>query len=186
MDIPTQLNKASKFLSYVLRHKPETIDLTLNEQGWADIDELILKANHSAEAPKLSHDLITAVVNHCAKQRFALDTNNNRIRANQGHSIDVDLQLKPAQPPEVLYHGTASHFVDSIFQQGLTAQQRQYVHLTDNLTTAKQVGQRYGRVVILQIDTQTMIKQGKVFYRADNGVWLTEAVAVEFLTVHNA
>lgn len=176
-----QLNKTSKFLSFVLRHKPEAIGLALDENGWADIDELINKGNTSGEASNLDKTLIQEVVDTSDKKRFIISDDGQRIRANQGHSINVDLQLKPVTPPEFLYHGTATRFLDSILKEGLKPQQRQHVHLSTDIDTATAVGQRYGKPVILTIKALLMHEQGFVFYRSENGVWLTEQVPHSYL-----
>ncbi|MFD2231225.1 RNA 2'-phosphotransferase [Alkalimarinus sediminis] len=171
-----QLNKTSKFLSFVLRHKPEAIDLTLDDNGWANIDELISKGNDSGEASNLSRELIQEVVDTSDKKRFIISGDGRSIRANQGHSIQVDLQLKPMTPPELLYHGTATRFLDSILEEGLKPQERQHVHLSTDIETATAVGQRYGKPVILTIKALLMHEQGFQFYLSENSVWLTESI----------
>lgn len=180
MNISTQqLNATSKYLSFILRHKPDEIALNLNEQGWANIDELIEK---SAPKQQLTPELIKEVVITNDKQRFKLSDDGKKIRANQGHSIKVDLNLSPSTPPATLFHGTAYRFVKSIESQGLKSMQRQHVHLSCDIETAKTVGRRYGQPVILQIDAKAMSDQGYAFYQSDNGVWLTDVVPVEFIT----
>lgn len=176
-----QLNKTSKFLSFVLRHKPEAIGLTLDDHGWANIDELINKGNKSGEAPNLSKKLIQEVVDTSDKKRFIIFEDGQLIRANQGHSVDIDLQLKPTAPPEFLYHGTASRFLDSILEEGLKPQERQHVHLSTDIETAIAVGERYGKPVILTIKALLMHEQGFVFYLSENGVWLTEQVSRQYI-----
>ncbi len=175
------LNKTSKFLSFVLRHKPEAIGLELDTNGWAHLDELILKANASGEVNNLDRELIEEVVNTNDKKRFIIDDERQRIRANQGHSVNVDLQLKPVTPPEFLYHGTATRFLDSILKVGLKPQKRQHVHLSEDIETATAVGQRYGKPVILTIKALLMHEKGFVFYRSENGVWLTDSVSIKFI-----
>lgn len=176
-----KLNKTSKFLSFVLRHEPEAINLTLDDNGWANLEELISKANASGAVSNLNRELIEEVVNTNDKKRFIIDDAGQRIRANQGHSVNVDLQLKPVKPPEFLYHGTATRFLDSIFKEGLKPQQRQYVHLSEDIETATNVGQRYGKPVILKIKALLMHEQGLVFYRSENEVWLTTSVSIKFI-----
>jgi putative RNA 2'-phosphotransferase len=173
------LVKISKFLSYVLRHEPGAIGLALDANGWADVDELIAKA-HAAGTP-LDRDGIAAAVATNDKQRFALSPDGARIRANQGHSIDVDLALSPQTPPDVLYHGTATRFLDSIRAQGLVAGQRQHVHLSADRDTATRVGARHGTPVVLAVDARAMHAAGLAFVRSDNGVWLADAVPVQYL-----
>ncbi len=179
-----QLNKTSKFLSLVLRHEPEAIELALDKNGWANIDALISKANDSDEANPLDHALIQEVVSTSDKKRFIISDDGQNIRANQGHSINVDLQLKPATPPEFLYHGTATRFLDSILQEGLKPQQRQHVHLSTDIEIATNVGQRYGKPVILTIKSLLMNEQGFMFYLSENGVWLTKSVPGIYINNH--
>ena len=174
--------KVSKFLSFVLRHKPEAINLTLDPNGWASVAELIQKSQPKFE---LTTELIKQVVITNEKKRFSFSDDENFIRANQGHSIDVDLKLSPKEPPEILYHGTATRFLDSIKQQGLKAGQRQHVHLSSNLETANAVGKRYGRPVILEVAAGTMYQKGHEFFLSANGVWLTEYVPNKFFMVIN-
>jgi len=171
-----KLNRISKYLSFILRHKPEAINLKLDEKGWADIDEIILKTKKFS----LNRKLIEKVVLEDNKQRYIID--GDKIRANQGHSINVDLELKPQIPPKILYHGTATRFIDSIMKTGLKTQNRQYVHLSKDLKTAKNVGSRHGKVVILNIDTVSMLEDGFEFYVSENGVWLTNHVPVKYIT----
>lgn len=171
----------SKLLSYVLRHRPDSIGLQLDANGWADVDELLRRlAEHGKP---VARDLLDRVVAENDKQRFAFDAQRARIRASQGHSIDVELGLEPVQPPDVLYHGTASRFVTSILATGLRAGGRQHVHLSGDVDTARRVGTRHGVPVILRVDTARMRTDGAVFYRSDNGVWLTGPVAPRYLRV---
>jgi len=169
--------KISKYLSYILRHRPDSIDLVLDEHGWADMDELISKTKDLV----LSKEIIAEVVKSSDKQRFVIK--ENKIRANQGHSIDIDLDLKPTMPPDVLYHGTATRYVESIMQEGIKSMNRQHVHLSQDIQTAKSIGSRHGKPIVLQIDTHAMYRDGCLFYLSDNGVWLTEFVSVEYIIV---
>lgn len=171
--------KLSKFLSLILRHEPQAIGLTLDAEGWADVDDFIAKAG--AHGKLYSRTLIEAIVRDNDKQRFKLSADGRRIRANQGHSIDVDLALAPVEPPATLYHGTATRFAGSIRKTGLEKCSRQHVHLSLDRDTAVKVGSRHGTPLVLQVRAAEMHAQGFVFYRADNGVWLTDAVAVEFI-----
>ncbi|MEC7119602.1 MAG: RNA 2'-phosphotransferase [Pseudomonadota bacterium] len=177
----TSLNQISKFLSLVLRHQPELIGLTLDQHGWANIQELIEKSHTSGRCPELTHALIMQVCRDNDKQRFALSEECLRIRANQGHSISVDLALPAKTPPNVLYHGTATRFLTQIMQEGLQPQQRQHVHLSATLETAHQVGIRHGKLATLQIDSAAMQQAGHVFWQSANGVWLTLHVPVAFI-----
>jgi putative RNA 2'-phosphotransferase len=171
----------SKLLSYVLRHRPDSIGLQLDANGWADVEVLLqCLAEHGK---RVDRDLLERVVVDNDKQRFAFDATRARIRASQGHSIQVDLGLQPMQPPDVLYHGTASRFLKSILASGLRAGNRKHVHLSGDVGTARRVGARHGFPVIIHVDTARMRADGAVFYRADNGVWLTGPVAPRYLRV---
>lgn len=171
--------KVSKFLSLVLRHQPGRIGLTLDAQGWADIDALIACAG--AHGMALTREEILGVVATSDKQRFALDDTGRRIRANQGHSIAVDLELEPREPPPVLFHGTAEAFIAGIRAEGLKPGRRQHVHLSRDAATATSVGRRHGRPVVLGVAAGRMWSAGFAFYVAANGVWLTDNVPVEFI-----
>lgn len=175
----TDATKISKFLSLVLRHKPETIDLKLDENGWADTDRLIYgmqKANYSMDI-----ELLKGIVESSDKKRFKFNDDFTKIRANQGHSIDIDLNLEAKTPPEILYHGTAARNLDSIKQHGLLKQNRHHVHLSGDTETARTVGMRYGKPVVLTIEARMMHKEGISFYQSDNGVWLTEFVDPKYI-----
>ncbi len=169
----------SKFLSLILRHAPETIGLTLDSQGWASIDELIAKAKKARR--KIELDMLRTVVETNDKQRFTLSDDGRRIRAAQGHSISVDLGLEPTIPPDRLFHGTATQTLDAIFAEGLKPGRRQKVHLSLDEDTARKVGQRHGRPTVLRIDAKRMHAEGFLFWKADNGVWLTDHVPPAFL-----
>ncbi len=173
------LVRLSKFLSLVLRHHPERIGLQLDDAGWADIDELLQKAR-LAGVP-LTSESLHQVVEQNNKQRFLISPSGQKIRANQGHSIAVDLKLAPTSAPDLLYHGTARHFLDSIRCQGLTARRRNHVHLSGDPETAFTVGKRHGEPVVLAIRASAMERTGLLFYRSANGVWLTEAVPVSYI-----
>jgi putative RNA 2'-phosphotransferase len=170
----------SKFLSYVLRHAPETIDLRVDAHGWADVDELLAKAKKAGK--RFDLDMLRAVVAENDKQRFTLSADGRRIRAAQGHSIAVDLGLAPSTPPAVLYHGTASRNLDSIFADGLEPGRRRQVHLSLDPETAKKVGERHGKAIVLTVDAARMHEDGFQFVQADNGVWLTDRVPAKYLS----
>ena len=174
------LVNTSKFLSLILRHAPEKIGLALDPQGWADIGQLLaLAAQHGR---RLSREQLDEVVARDSKTRYAISADGLRIRANQGHSLAaVDIGLPPGTPPAVLYHGTASRFVDAIRAGGLLPGARNHVHLSSNRETAVAVGARHGKPVVLTVDAATMQAQGHAFYVSDNGVWLTQAVPVAFI-----
>ena len=169
----------SKFLSLVLRHKPETINLSLDPQGWASVDELIAKAN--LHKVPLNPDILRRVVETNDKKRFIFSDDQQRIRANQGHSIEVNLQLTATAPPHQLFHGTAERNIESIRTQGLLKRERHHVHLSTDHETAKAVGGRYGKPVVLVINAKGMHENGFKFYQAENGVWLTDHVPPDYI-----
>jgi putative RNA 2'-phosphotransferase len=179
----TDLVSASKFLSLVLRHRPDRIGLSLDAAGWADIAELVRLSQ--AHRP-LTRDMIEAVVADSDKQRFAISEDGLRIRANQGHSIEVDLALAVVAPPDRLYHGTATRFVDAIRREGLLRRDRHHVHLSADIDTAWRVGARHGKPVVLTIRAAEMATAGHVFRCSANGVWLADAVPVDFIDFGDA
>jgi putative RNA 2'-phosphotransferase len=171
----------SKFLSYVLRHEPQAIGLTLDSEGWVDIGKLVEGARQAGQP--LDEARVRNVVRDSDKQRFTISEDGKRIRAAQGHTTTaVAISYKHVVPPTTLYHGTATRFMASIMKEGLKPGQRQYVHLSENKRTAESVGQRYGEPVILSIAAARMHDQGFAFYLADNGVWLTKRVPLAFLS----
>lgn len=178
-----QTERASKFLSLILRHKPEEIGLVLDAHGWADVDTLIALAN--TKGTPLTRELVQLVVDTSDKKRFAFDEGGTRIRANQGHSTPVDLQLAPQTPPAQLYHGTATRFVDAIRAQGLQAQSRQHVHLSATIDVATNVGARHGKPHVLVVNAGDMQRDGFVFYVSANGVWLTDAVPAKYIAAES-
>jgi len=169
----------SKLLSLVLRHKPETIGLQLDPNGWAEVEELLQKL--AAYKAPISRDELKSLVAQSDKKRFVFSSDESKIRANQGHSIVVDLGLKAMQPPDVLYHGTALRNLDSIRAQGLLKGNRHHVHLSADPDTARAVGQRYGKPIVLKVKAAEMHKAGFEFYRSDNGVWLCDAVPAQYI-----
>lgn len=174
------LDETSKFLSYVLRHEPQSIGLTLDREGWAPMDTLIAAAGSHGRA--LDRALIEQVVTTSDKKRFAISEDGFRIRAVQGHSTPtVSISMQEKTPPAMLYHGTATRFVESIRQQGLLPGSRHHVHLSEDAQTATSVGQRYGQPVVLSIAAGTMHGKGHRFYQAENGVWLTAHVPANFI-----
>lgn len=174
-----KIQAVSKFLSYVLRHRPDSIGLTLDSQGWADIDSLIERAQQHGNL--LSRALIEQAVSTNDKQRFAMSPDGVYIRARQGHSVSAELALEPSKPPDMLYHGTASRNVDSILREGLKKGERHHVHLSTIREVAINVGSRYGKPVVLQVQALKMVEAGFCFYVTDNQVWLTDHVPVSFL-----
>jgi putative RNA 2'-phosphotransferase len=173
------LVRISKFLSLVLRHKPQTIGLALDDGGWAQIDELIVKARGAGI--NLTEELLHQVVEQNDKKRFALSEDRLRIRASQGHSIAVSLELEPQEPPDLLYHGTASRFIASIRASGLVRGQRNHVHLSKDERTAVGVGKRHGKPAVLVIKAGRMHESGFQFFLSANGVWLTERVPIDYI-----
>jgi putative RNA 2'-phosphotransferase len=175
----SSLVRVSKFLSLVLRHQPEKIGITLDDAGWVGVDELLDAAQRSGM--RMDRALLERVVAENDKKRFAFSPDGERIRASQGHSVDVDLGLQPVEPPEELFHGTASRFVESIRGEGLRTGSRTHVHLSTDEATARKVGQRHGSPVILRVAAGRMHRAGHQFFVSENGVWLTAAVPAEFI-----
>lgn len=171
--------RTSKFLSLVLRHDPAKIGITLDDAGWTDVAALLAAcANHGVS---ISRDELTEVVASSDKQRFALSPDGTRIRANQGHSVEVDLELPPATPPARLYHGTVADVLPAIRAEGLTKRARHHVHMSADTETASKVGGRRGKAVILVVRADAMSAAGHVFFCSANGVWLTDRVPAEYL-----
>jgi putative RNA 2'-phosphotransferase len=181
MDQSTNDN-ISKFLSYVLRHQPQEIKLELDESGWASIEQLI-ENSKTYQNRSFTKDDILHVVETNMKKRFDVDQGKLKIRANQGHSVEVFLDLPSVKPPEFLYHGTATRFLPSISLQGLKAMERHDVHLSFDKNTAISVGQRHGKPVVLKIQSQKMFELGYEFKCTKNNVWLTKVVPFEFVEV---
>lgn len=171
--------KISKFLSLVLRHEPEKIGLSLDAAGWVSVDDLLAACRRHGKA--ISFEQLKDVVANNDKQRFSFSANGNLIRANQGHSVEVELGYEPATPPVTLFHGTAERFLASIKEQGLLKGNRHHVHLSADIETATKVGQRHGKPVVLHINAEKMQQDGFTFYLSTNGVWLTEHVPVPYL-----
>lgn len=174
-----RLTKVSKYLSKHLRHQPERLGLSLEKGGWVGV-EALLSACAQNNFPIRPEEL-RQVVETSDKQRFAFDESGTKIRANQGHSTEVDLELTPQIPPERLYHGTGHRSVEAILASGLLKMARHHVHLSAELETAKKVGGRHGRPVVFEIDCAAMLAAGFSFYCSQNGVWLVERVPPEFL-----
>jgi putative RNA 2'-phosphotransferase len=171
--------RVSKFLSLVLRHDPRRIGIRLDDAGWTGVSELL--AACAAHGVSITRAELTALVAASDKQRFALSADGQRIRANQGHSVDVDLQLVAVAPPATLYHGTVASAISSIRKGGLVRGERHHVHLSADVETASRVGARRGKPVILTVRAADMAAAGHVFYRSANGVWLVEHVPAEFI-----
>jgi putative RNA 2'-phosphotransferase len=173
-ELTMNLTQTSKFISLILRHKPETIGITLDEHGWANVNELLAGL-------KIDMSTLEEIVATDDKQRYSFNEDKTLIRANQGHSIPVDVELDEVQPPEFLWHGTGEKYVDSICREGLIPKSRLYVHLSSDVTTAITVGERHGEAVLFRVDARKMYQDGFKFYLSKNGVWLTKYVPTSYL-----
>ena len=173
-----QLEEISKFIALILRHKPETIGITLDEHGWAKVDELI---DGISKTYVFNMEMLEEIVRTDKKGRYSFSEDKTLIRANQGHSINVDVELEEKEPPEFLWHGTGEKFVSGIDTEGLIPKSRLYVHLSKDEDTALQVGTRHGKPVLYRVLSGKMYKDGYVFYLSQNGVWLTKKVPLEYL-----
>ncbi len=170
----------SKFIALILRHKPESIGIALDQHGWANVDELIAGIN---KVTPFTKEKLEEIVRTDNKQRYSFSEDHAKIRANQGHSVHVDVDLKRKTPPSVLFHGTGEKYVPSILQQGLIPKSRLYVHLSWDTATAENVAIRHGKPVIFSIDAETMVKDGYEFYLSANQVWLTKEVPARYLSI---
>ena len=173
------LTNLSRYLSLILRHKPEAIDITLDKHGWANVHDLI--AGIVKNNPGFNMEVLEEIVRTDNKQRYSFNPDKTLIRANQGHSIPVDVELSEVEPPELLFHGTGKKYVNSILQQGLIPKSRLYVHLSKDIDTAIKVGKRHGIEGVFQVATGQMCRDGYKFYLSVNGVWLTKEVPVKYL-----
>jgi putative RNA 2'-phosphotransferase len=171
----------SKYLSRLLRHQPQDAGLTLEPGGWADVNTLIANAKKFNNV-NITRQALEQLVADNDKQRFAFNATGDKIRANQGHSVEIDLKLKPLVPPDVLYHGTATRSLEPIMREGLVKRARHHVHLSRDIETATAVGRRHGSPVVLRVDAAAMHRAGHLFYCSENGVWLTDTVSPEFIT----
>lgn len=170
--------RISKLLSYVLRHHPEFIDIKLDVNGWANVTELLQKLEVHVH---LNFEMLEQVVTNNSKQRFSFNVDNTMIRASQGHSIEVDIQASQKEPPEYLYHGTVNEYIEPIRREGLQKMERQYVHLSPDEKTAREVAGRRGKPVILKIKATELASSGIPFFLSDNGVWLVKEVPANFI-----
>ena len=175
----TEIKTQSKFLSYLLRHEPDSLRLAMDAHGWVSIDQII--ENSAASAAPITRAQIQEIVRSSAKQRFAISADGVKIRANQGHSVPVDLDLSPCLPPDELYHGTAEKNLLLIQATGLSRQSRHHVHLSSDPKTARQVGMRHGKPIVFTIQASAMQAHGHLFYLTENGVWLSDCVPPEYL-----
>lgn len=176
---PAQTTRTSKFLSLVLRHQPETAHITLDSAGWVSVEDLL--AGCSKDRRTLSRADLKYIVATNAKKRFEFSADGTRVRASQGHSVEVDLNYESKEPPPILYHGTATRFLESIQVQGLLKMQRHHVHLSAETKMTLQVGARHGNPVLLTIQAAEMHQAGHTFYLSTNGVWLVEHVPASFI-----
>ena len=175
------LQNISRYMSLILRHRPEVISISLDEHGWADVDDMI---NGIAEKNEgFNMEILEEIVKTDNKQRYSFNADKTLIRANQGHSVPVDVELDEKEPPESLYHGTGEKYVSSIGTQGLIPKSRLYVHLSSDIDTAKNVGRRHGKEVVYSVTTRKMYQDGYKFYLSVNGVWLTKKVPLEYLQI---
>lgn len=172
-------DKLSVFISLILRHKPEVINIRLDEFGYANVEELIKGVNDSGR--KLSFEILEEIVVTDNKKRYSFNEDKTKIRANQGHSVMVNLDLKPVKPPMVLYHGTSKKNLEVILAEGLKTMTRNHVHLSIDKETALKVGKRHGEPILLEIDSNKMYLDGHDFYLSENGVWLTNSVPIKYI-----
>ena len=168
----------SKFISLILRHKPEVIGISLDDHGWANVDELLAGIRRTRP---IDTEMLEEIVRTDEKQRYTFNEDHARIRANQGHSIQVDVELEEKEPPEYLFHGTGRKYVESIDQTGLIPKSRLYVHLSGDQETAIKVGKRHGEPIVYQVAAGAMARDGHKFWRSANDVWLTKRVPPEYL-----
>ena len=168
----------SRFISLVLRHDPGAAYITLDERGWADVEELLAGINKTGR--RIDMDILDEIVATDSKQRYSFNEDKTLIRANQGHSIPVDVELKEQEPPEFLYHGTAVRFLDSIWKEGLKPMSRLYVHLSTEIDVALSVGKRHGSPAVLKVHSGDMYREDCKFYLSENGVWLTKTVNTRY------
>ena len=172
------LQDTSKYISLILRHKPETIGISLDEHGWANVDEMIAGISKTHEINRV---ILEEIVRTDNKQRYSFNEDKTLIRANQGHSIPVDVELEEIEPPEYLYHGTGEKYRESIDAEGLKPKSRLYVHLSEDIETATKVGSRHGKPFVYLVSAGRMSRDGFRFYRSVNGVWLTKDVPAMYI-----
>lgn len=175
----SDLVKLGKYLSLILRHKPEVIDIKLDQHGWANVDELLIGINRQGRF--INRELLNEIVKTNNKKRYQYNNDFTKIRASQGHSINVDVNLQEKVPPNTLYHGTALRYLDEIKLFGIKKMNRLYVHLSKDKETAINVGKRHGKAIILEIDTKKMLNDGHKFYYSNNGVWLCDDIDFKYV-----
>lgn len=170
-----------RFLSYVLRHNPSAAAIRLDANGWADVSALLAGCGRAGKA--IDRETLDRIVRENEKRRYSFNADGTRIRANQGHSVSVDVELRESKPPERLYHGTAAHVLASIRAEGIRKRSRQHVHLSADARTAIEVGNRHGKAVLLHVDSESMHRDGLGFYLSENNVWLCECVPWSYISV---
>ncbi|MEZ4983482.1 MAG: RNA 2'-phosphotransferase [Saprospiraceae bacterium] len=176
---PEYIKSLSKFLSLVLRHKPEVAGIQLDANGWVNVDELI--DGCIEQGKEMDMAILESIVKTDDKQRYAFNEDKTKIRASQGHSVKIDLALEPVKPPKILYHGTVDRFIENIMRKGLQPMSRNHVHLSETEDTAFEVGERRGDAIIFKVYAGAMYRDGFHFYQSDNGVWLTDGVPSKYL-----
>lgn len=169
----------SKYLSFILRHKPDDIGMQIDSNGWCSIDDLLEKINKKGKV--ISIEILAEIVESDSKSRYLFNEDKSKIRANHSHSIEIDLGLSAIEPPDVLYHGTPVRFSGSIMADGLQKMKRHHVHLSEDIDTAKILGQRRGEFCVLKVDAKRMHKDGYKFYKSDNDVYLTDNVPISYV-----
>ncbi|ENY8552384.1 TPA: RNA 2'-phosphotransferase [Clostridioides difficile] len=174
-------DKLSIFISLILRHKPETIGIKLDDYGYADVNELIEKINNTGR--NINIEILEQIVKEDNKQRYSFNDDRSKIRANQGHSINVNVELRELEPPRFLYHGTATRFLDNIKKEGIISKSRLYVHLSNDIDTAVHVGKRHGISIVLKINTGKMYENGYKFYLSENNIWLCEYIPFKYVEI---
>lgn len=175
------LQELSKFLSLILRHKPSAANIELDKHGWANVQELIAGINQADQNNNIDMVKLEEIVRTDNKQRYSFNEDKTLIRANQGHSIPVDVELEEVEPPEYLWHGTGQKYMESIDKEGLVPKSRLYVHLSGDVETATNVGKRHGKLLMYKVLSKKMEEDGYKFYKSVNGVWLTKSVPVKYL-----
>ena len=176
-----QQTKISKRLSLILRHNPQSVGLSLGENGWVEVQPLLDALTERNVT--IDEQILNTVVNNCAKQRFEFDQTKEHIRARQGHSVEIDLGYTPTTPPDLLYHGTPKKFVDAILEEGLKKQRRHHVHMSENIPLMLEVARRRGEPRLLEINAKQMADEGHEFYLTDNNVWLCSYIPPKFITL---
>ena len=183
-DKDEQNTRISKFMALVLRHKPELIGIIMNSEGWVNLDDFIRKLNIYKHF-NVNKETVNIIIKNDEKQRYALSSDGSMIRANQGHSVDINLNLKPEMPPFILYHGTVHKYLEKIKKEGLRPMSRQFIHLSLDKKTAENVGKRRGIPVVLTVNARDMYTAGYNFYQSENKIWMTKTIPIEYINFEN-